>query len=86
MTVPERPAIWKRRMRHVRATIWMTVLDDQLEAFYGQSYKTARAKTASAWSSRVCGGHAPTCPQLRVTLDKDQTPFFGGGKGSSACP
>ena len=38
-------------------------------------------QTASAWSSRVCGGHAPTCPQLRVTLDKDQTPFFGGGKG-----
>ncbi len=69
------------------ATMWVTALNDQLEAFYGQSYKTARGQdrfgmvvTGVRWARNR---HVH---QLPVTLDKDQTRSLAVGKGSPACP
>jgi len=64
------------------ATMWVTAINDQLDVLYGTSYREARDQDRYGivvpgvrWARNR---HAH---QLPVTLDEDQTPFFGGGKG-----
>jgi hypothetical protein len=64
------------------ATMWVTAINDQLETFYGQSYGTARDQ--DRYGVVILGvrwARNRHAHQLPITLDVDQTPFFGGGKG-----
>jgi hypothetical protein len=66
----------------VEAAMWVIAINDQLTTLYSQSYESARNRDPyGAVIQGVRWARNRHAHQLPVTVDEDQTPFFGGGKG-----